>query len=123
MTTRYDDIVYADATRNLDEIRNAASQNHTELARLLTEAELEAKSNQQAASAEANQKSIKIGSVVSLRGFVKNQSDNKSLHYPAMTVYDIFNVSEDFLGTARCYWFVDGRVESGIFPINILWKR
>lgn len=123
MTTRYDDMNYADsATRNLDEIRNATSRN-TELARLLTEAELEAKSNQQAASAEANQKSIKIGSVVSLRGFVKNQSDNKSLHYPAMTVYDIFNVSDDYLGTARCYWFVDGRVESGIFPINILWKR
>lgn len=67
---------------------------------------------------------IVIGSVVSLHGFIQqNQSDNQSLWYPAMTVYDIINVSENYLGHARCYWFVDGRLESNIFPINILTLR
>ena len=67
---------------------------------------------------------IGIGSVVSLHGFIQqNQSDNQSLWYPVMTVYDIINVSENYPGNARCYWFVDGRLESNFFPINILTLR
>lgn len=65
---------------------------------------------------------IEIGSAVSLKGCIVS-TDNIEFTYPVMTVYDIFNVTDDYPGHAKCYWFLSGKCESNIFPVNILLRR